>query len=63
MSKNMGKVDRTLRAVLGIIAIGLGLYYQSWWGAVGLIFLITATISWCPIYVPFKISSIKSENK
>ncbi len=61
MRKNMGKVDRTLRAILGIIAIGLGLYFQSWWGAIGLIFLITATISWCPIYVPFNFSTQKSE--
>jgi hypothetical protein len=63
MSKNMGKFDRILRAVIGIIAISLGLYYQSWWGALGLILLATATISWCPVYVPFKLSTKKSENK
>ena len=61
MRKNMGKVDRILRAIIGIIVIGLGLYYQSWWGAVGLIPLLTAMISWCPIYVPFKLSTQKSE--
>jgi hypothetical protein len=61
MSKNMGKVDRILRAVLGIVVIALGIYFQSWWGALGLILLLTATISWCPIYVPFKLSTNKSE--
>jgi hypothetical protein len=59
MKKNMGNVDRTLRIIIGIAVIVLGLYYQSWWGALGLIFLITATISWCPVYVPFKLSTKK----
>ena len=62
LKKNMGKVDRVLRAILGIVVIVLGIYYQSWWGAIGLILLVTATISWCPIYVPFKLSTNKSEN-
>jgi hypothetical protein len=61
MSKNMGKVDRILRAVIGLMAIGLGIYYQSWWGALGLILLITAKISWCPLYVPLNFSTKKSE--
>jgi len=61
MRKNMGNADRILRAILGIIVIIIGIYYQSWWGALGMIPLLTATISWCPIYVPFKLSTNKSE--
>ena len=61
MRKNMGKADRLLRAILGIIIIAIGIYYQNWWGALGLILLLTATLSWCPIYVPFKLSTNKSE--
>jgi len=61
MKKNMGKGDRILRLILGIVIIAVGIYYQSWWGAIGLIPVLTAAINWCPLYVPFKISTKKSE--
>jgi hypothetical protein len=62
MQKNMGQLDRVLRAILGIIVIALGIYYQSLWGIIGVILLLTSTISWCPLYVPFKFSTKSSEN-
>jgi hypothetical protein len=40
--------------------IAAGLYYQSWWGAVGAVPLVTAMLGWCPAYLPFGISSCKS---
>jgi len=46
-------MDRWLRAFLGIVVITLGVGYQSWWGALGIIFLATAGMSWCPIYAIF----------
>jgi hypothetical protein len=61
MTKNMGKGDRIFRLILGVIIIAVGIYYQSWWGIVGLILLITAMINWCPLYVPFKLSTRKPE--
>jgi sulfite exporter TauE/SafE len=57
MKKNMGKTDRTLRIIAGIIILAAGLYLKSWWGLIGLIPLGTALIGWCPLYVPFKIST------
>jgi len=59
MKLNMGSIDRILRGVVGVVIIAVGLYYNSWWGAIGLIPLLTALISWCPMYVPFKISTRK----
>ena len=59
MKCNMGKVDRVLRAVVGLIMIGAGVYYQSWWGAVGAVPLGTALLGICPAYLPFGISSCK----
>ena len=59
MKCNMGKVDRVLRAITGLIIIGAGVYYQSWWGAVGAIPLGTALLGVCPAYLPFNISSCK----
>ena len=62
MKKNMGKADRLIRVLLGVIILAAGWYYQSWWGAVGAILLLTAFMSWCPIYVPLKISTLKTED-
>jgi hypothetical protein len=50
MKANVGKVDRTVRAIAGFAALAAGFYFQSWWGAIGLIFLGTAAIGWCPPY-------------
>ena len=61
MKCNMGKVDRVLRAIVGLIMIGAGVYYQSWWGAVGAVPLGTALLGICPAYLPFGISSCKVE--
>jgi len=57
MKCNVGKTDRILRVVAGILIIIAGLYFQSWWGAAGLVPLMTGLLRWCPAYVPFKIKT------
>lgn len=57
MSRNVGNTDRLVRFVLGIVVIALGVYFQTWLGALGLIFIGTALIGWCPLYVPFGFST------
>ncbi len=57
MNQNVGGIDRVVRVVAGIAIIAAGVYFKSWWGAVGLVPLLTATIRWCPLYLPFGISS------
>lgn len=59
MKCNVGKTDRTIRIIIGICIVAAGVYFKSWWGAVGIIPLFTAAIGWCPIYLPFGISSCK----
>jgi len=61
MKQNVGGIDRILRAVVGLGVIGWGVYAQNWWGAVGAVPLFTALIGWCPAYLPFGISSCKTE--
>ncbi|MCK5723504.1 MAG: DUF2892 domain-containing protein [Gammaproteobacteria bacterium] len=61
MKHNMGKTDRILRGLIGIGAISVGVYFQSWWGALGIIPLFTTVVSWCPIYLPFGISTCKKD--
>lgn len=60
MQTNVGNADRTLRLVAGVVIIALGVFYQSWWGAIGLIPLFTGTTRWCPAYLPFGISTCKT---
>ncbi|MCP4726988.1 MAG: DUF2892 domain-containing protein [bacterium] len=52
MTCNVGKTDRIFRIVLGITIISAGIYFRSFWGAIGLIPLTTAALRWCPLYLP-----------
>lgn len=66
-TKNMGSVDRILRVV--VAAIFAYLYFSGTvTGALGvillvlgIIFLLTSFVSFCPLYMPFKISTLKKE--
>lgn len=62
MKKNMGNTDRALRLIIGLILIAVGFFYQTWWGVIGIIPLATAFLNWCPAYVPFGISTCKTED-
>jgi len=59
MKSNVGNADRIIRIILGIVIIAVGVNFQSWWGAVGIVPILTALMGWCPAYVPFGISSCK----
>ena len=60
MTKNVGGIDRIVRILLGLALVAMGLYTQTWWGAVGLVPLITGLVGWCPMYLPLKVSTAKS---
>lgn len=62
MKRNVGKIDRIIRVLLGLIIIAVGIYFNSWWGAIGIIPLFTAAIGWCPLYVPFGLSSCSTKS-
>ena len=61
MNKNLGSIDRVLRIVLGIAIIVYGILESTWLGAIGGIPLLTAIIAWCPLYVPFKLTTCSRE--
>jgi hypothetical protein len=69
MKKNMGLIDRSIRVVLAA-AVGV-LYFTGQitglaaiiLGIVAVIFVITSAIGICPLYIPFKFSTIKKESK
>jgi len=61
MKCNVGGADRTLRITIGILILAVGFFYQSWWGAIGLIPLLTGLLRWCPAYLPIGFSTCKEE--
>lgn len=63
MKKNVGGIDRAVRIVVGLGAIGAGLFFQSWWGAIGLVLLLTALIGWCPPYAILGLNSCKIKDQ
>ena len=63
MKCNVGGVDRILRAVIGLGILGAGAYFHSWWGLVGLVPLLTAILGFCPVYVPFGLSTCRGGGK
>ncbi len=59
MKINMGSVDRVLRVVAGLVIIGAGIAFRSWWGVIGVIPLATAAIGFCPLYALLGVSTRK----
>lgn len=67
LNKNMSSVDRVVRAVValvfgylyfsGIVSGVLGIILL----VVGIIFLLTSLVSFCPLYSLFKISTLKNQ--
>ena len=50
MKMNIGNTERLLRIIAGVVIIGLGMYYGSWWGVIGLVPLFTGLSRFCPLY-------------
>jgi hypothetical protein len=53
MKANVGGIDRILRVLIGLGLLAflfLGEGAARWWGAIGVIPLVTALAGFCPIY-------------
>lgn len=61
MKKNVGYGDSIVRTLIGAIIVSVGIYYQNYWGLLGLILVFTGVVSFCPIYRLFKISTMRSD--
>lgn len=54
MKKNVGPLDRSLRLVIGLGLVALAVMGpRTPWGWIGLVPLLTAVSSWCPLYTLF----------
>jgi hypothetical protein len=63
MKCNVSMTDRVIRISAGLIIIGLGFIFSSWWGAIGLLPLITGIVRFCPAYLLFGFSSAKEKSE
>ena len=70
--RNEGIIDRTLRVALAIVLLSVGLFLLGGWqgnvpglivAGVGLLPLITGLTGFCPLYVPFGISTLEAEKR
>ena len=57
MTCNVGKADKIFRILVGLAIGVVGYIYQSWWGLIGLIPLLTGLFNFCPLYMPCKINT------
>lgn len=42
--------DRIFRSLVGLVVVAIGIYFQSWWGAAGLMPLLAGAIGRCPSF-------------
>jgi hypothetical protein len=62
IKKNIGRLDRTLRVIVGLMLFSVGLFWlkgQILIMVFGLFMLGIGLIGFCPVYVPFGISTRK----
>ena len=60
MKQNVGRVDRWIRIVIGVVLLSLVVFLSGgirWIGLIGLIPLITGLVGYCPIYSLLKIKT------
>jgi len=67
MKINMGGLDRILRLILAVVIVVLILTKTLHgtlaviMGVVAGIFVLTAAVGLCPLYIPFKLSTLKKK--
>lgn len=59
MQINIGNNERVVRIIVGVIIIGLGVYFQSLWGIIGLVPLLTGIFRFCPLYTMLGMNTCK----
>jgi type IV secretory pathway TrbD component len=59
MNINMGESDRIFRLAAGLAIIIIGLVAKSWWGLIGIPFVVTAVLGHCPVYASIGINTRK----
>lgn len=64
MKANVGSIDRIVRAVVGLVLIGMTLAGTiGVWGWIGVLPLLTAVVGFCPPYALLGISTCSTAKK
>jgi hypothetical protein len=69
MKKNMGSMDKGIRIFLAVIIMVLYFTNQITGvaaivlGIFAIVFLLTSLVGFCPLYTPFKLSTLKKSDK
>ncbi|MDP3443664.1 MAG: DUF2892 domain-containing protein [Ignavibacteria bacterium] len=60
MKKNVGQLDRLVRIVFGVVLLSLFFFIEGnlkWISLLGVVLILTGTINFCPLYLPFGINT------
>ena len=63
LNKNLGSVDRIIRIALALVFVGLIVtgtvsgVLAIIFGVLAAVFAVTSVFSFCPLYLPFKLST------
>lgn len=63
MKKNVGKIDKTIRILLGTILLGAGYFYGSWiLGILGVVSIATGLLNFCGLYSIIGLNTCKIQD-
>jgi len=60
MKANVGGIDRILRVLIGLALLAFLLLFEGsarWWGAIGVVPLVTGFMGFCPLYTLLGLNS------
>lgn len=63
LNRNMGTIDRIIRIALALVFVGLIVtgtvsgVFAVILGVLAAVFAVTSVVSFCPLYLPFKLST------
>lgn len=66
MKANVGRIDKGIRIVAGLVLLALIFVVEGsarWWGLIGLVPLVTGLAGYCPLYALLGINTCPLEKK
>lgn len=59
---NVGKTDKIIRVIIGVAILGAGYAFNTWFGLIGIVPILTAVFGRCGLYNILKIDTTKSDS-
>ena len=60
---NVGKTERVIRLLAGLVLIGVGIVWRPWPAVPGILLVGTALLAWCPISTLLGVSTCRDEEE